>query len=812
MPDIQPEIVELNSADAHGAINSACRFDDHDGQRFIQIHGKSFYIYDLNDSVSERFVCIQLHLTGYARLTEIAKGFDIPLRSLHHWKTSVMRGGLEALLPKAIPGRPRTVTTTIKRQVLRCINQGKTHEQICKQFNLSGSSIDRIVAEEKGNHQMAVQTILDEESFLELPLPEGASHVAAETSQTQNSLDYLNADCNSTSEVDSNSEATLDESDFDSSLPVCDPLNRSLDRTMARIGLLEDAEPLFAPGRRLDCMGFFMIVALLSSHPVLSIFERIYGKTLAPAFYGLRTTVMILLMMALLRIKRPENLRQYNPANLARVLGLDRVMEVKTLRRKLQSLAGLGRGTELMDQLGRARLEGVQAPTDGALELVYIDGHVQCYHGHCKIGQTWSATRNRTVKGRTDTWLHLPGQTPLFYLESPFNESLGTVIEKHRTKIEEVFGSKPVLVFDREGWDLSFLDKLDREGWKFITYRKGNYEALPVERFKNTTTTIGKRSYAHSPVDIGEQCFNLYEKTIGKSGKPSRRKIGVKVFREVRVLSDDRGHQTAIVTNLCALKTDAVAICASLFERWGNQENVFKYMKQEFDLDALLEYNQGDKSSSLRAGEETVPAGVDHPDPRYGQLTREIKDLCEKQTGLLAKYGVAIEKQTGDRQSAQLDEEQLTAAVAAIGKIRAGSHGRQLESLTERIEQLRVMREQCEVREEVAPAGYSRLRSGAKLIADAIKMSAYDLESELFEMLGPYYPNRDKEGRKLIASALRGSGSLRLENGRIAICLEEQTSPNRTAAIDALCRQLNQRQATFPGTDLRIEFETSRPD
>ena len=89
-------------------------------------------------------------------------------------------------------------------------------------------------------------------------------------------------------------------------------------------------------------MGFFMIVALLSSHPVLSIFERIYGKTLAPAFYGLRTTVMILLMMALLRIKRPENLRQYNPANLARVLGLDRVMEVKTLRRKLQSLAGSG--------------------------------------------------------------------------------------------------------------------------------------------------------------------------------------------------------------------------------------------------------------------------------------------------------------------------------------------------------------------------------------------------------------------------------------------------------------------------------------
>jgi hypothetical protein len=96
---------------------------------------------------------------------------------------------------------------------------------------------------------------------------------------------------------------------------------------------------------------------------------------------------------------------------------------------------------------------------------------------------------------------------------------------------------------------------------------------------------------------------------------------------------------------------------------------------------------------------------------------------------------------------------------------------------------------------------------------DAVKMSAYDLESELFEMLTPHYPNRDKEGRKLIVGALRSSGSLRLEGleeGRIVIKLEEQASPNRTRAIDAICRDLNRRQAAFPGTSLRIEFDTTR--
>ena len=36
------------------------------------------------------------------------------------------------------------------------------------------------------------------------------------------------------------------------------------------------------------------------------------------------------------------------------------------------------------------------------------------------------------------------------------------VIKKHQGKIEQLFGGrKPVLVFDREGWDVSFLKELD---------------------------------------------------------------------------------------------------------------------------------------------------------------------------------------------------------------------------------------------------------------------------------------------------------------------------------------------------------------
>jgi hypothetical protein len=40
---------------------------------------------------------------------------------------------------------------------------------------------------------------------------------------------------------------------------------------------------------------------------------KLYGE-IGPAFYGLRTTLLTLLLVALLRIKRPEHLKERDPA------------------------------------------------------------------------------------------------------------------------------------------------------------------------------------------------------------------------------------------------------------------------------------------------------------------------------------------------------------------------------------------------------------------------------------------------------------------------------------------------------------------
>src|SRR2546425_11649924 len=152
--------------------------------------------------------------------------------------------------------------------------------------------------------------------------------------------------------------------------------SRCADRLLARLGLLEDAPPLFGSAAAVPRAGVLLALPVLIASGVFKCAQKIYGS-LGPAFYGLRTSLLTLLLMALWRIKRPEALKEYSPADLGRVLGLDRAPEVKTLRRKLARLAATGRTAQFGQALAQQRV----ALRGAALGFLYIDGHVRVYHG-----------------------------------------------------------------------------------------------------------------------------------------------------------------------------------------------------------------------------------------------------------------------------------------------------------------------------------------------------------------------------------------------------------------------------------------------
>ena len=121
---------------------------------------------------------------------------------------------------------------------------------------------------------------------------------------------------------------------------------------------------------------------------LLRISRKLYGE-IGPAFYGLRTTLLTLLFMALLRIKRPEHLKERDPAAFGSLLGLDRAPEVKTLRRRLTRLAAHHCAEQLGAELARLRVD----QRGHLMGFLYVDGHVRAYHGQRAIASKAYVTR-----------------------------------------------------------------------------------------------------------------------------------------------------------------------------------------------------------------------------------------------------------------------------------------------------------------------------------------------------------------------------------------------------------------------------------
>jgi hypothetical protein len=151
-------------------------------------------------------------------------------------------------------------------------------------------------------------------------------------------------------------------------------------------------------------------------------------------------------------------------------------------------------------------------------------------------------------------------------------EMLPVVLEE----VRKLVGDRRVtVVFDRGGWSPKLFAKLLADGFDLLTYRKAPYPRLPRSRFTPHKATLDGREIEYLLADQG-----IY---LEYGRKKKRKRVHL---RQVTRLSDD-GHQTPIVTSrrdLCALE-----VAYRMFERW-RQENFFKYLREEFALDALVDY------------------------------------------------------------------------------------------------------------------------------------------------------------------------------------------------------------------------------
>jgi hypothetical protein len=249
----------------------------------------------------------------------------------------------------------------------------------------------------------------------------------------------------------------------------------------------------------------------------------------------------------------------------------------------------------------------------------------------------------------------------------------------------------------------------------------------------------------------------------------------------LRIRRQDGGQTVILAGGTDLPATDLAAI---LFGRIGDQENIFKYLRQEFALDCQITYDK-----------TPVAAGADHPNPRYVEAEKLRRDLRRQRNAILARLG---------KSCATLPPEQAIAQARAT--LSPGQIGR-LTDLDARLAQLSDELATLPPREHPAQAGYCQPSVQGRMLSALLATTAWTLENQLVDLITPHYARSEQEARTLIAAVMRTAGSLSLQPGKLVVRLEPQSCPTRTRAVNALGEQLTAMALTFPGSARRLVFE-----
>jgi len=775
-----PLPLETPQPDGRTFLNDSVWFVDSDGYRVVFRWHEPLYRVALSDKLHLRLVAVALRQSGLATQREICRAFGHSAATQTRWEQQYRKHGSDGLVSKKPGGGHRELDTSQEGFVRRWFHAGCSNREMAKRLSVDEATIRRTLKRwGLARKPAAIPRMLPqiEEQVAEMALAsapaavvETVGDVPAETPSPAvvpcpPSPEPCGPEAPAALESPAVSWFTLDG----------DPRDRSGDRALARLGLLDDAVPLFADQESLPRAGALLAVPLLVRHGLTEVFAKVYGS-LCPSFYGLRTIVVTLFLGALLRIKRPEHWKEYRPEDLGAILGLDRAPEVKTVRRKFTRMAAMERGKLLMEELARRRI----AADEDRVAFLYLDGHVREYHGKFPLFEAKKAQRQVVTPAATDTWVHDADGEPLLVVTSEVNAKLTQVLEPILADVRRLVGDqrRMTVIFDRGGFSPKLFARLIAAGFDVITYRKGKAKKLPSGRFALQRRKIDGvwREYKvcdRPRVRVG--ALPAAGKRKGKKGKARQRYLWM---REVRVWRDD-GRQTPILTNRQDLS--AVMVAFRIFQRW-RQENYFKYAEEEFALDALVEY-----------GAEEVPEATDRRNPQWLQFTRRLKEARAEVTRLESELG----------KEAAANEEATRPTMRGF-RIAHAELRQQLQQAETRVERLWKQRQQTPKR--IPASDLKMLKTEKKLIADAIKMAAYQVETELLGMLQDHYARADEEGRTLLHAAFQSPARLEVAEGELCVTIGRQSSPHRTAALAALCEQLDALAIPFPGTHLRLRL------
>ncbi len=557
-----------------------------------------------------------------------------------------------------------------------------------------------------------------------------------------------------------------------------------MERIGASIGRLTEATTSFERVKAVTKGGVLFSLPALLSNGLLTHTKEYFS--LPKGYYNITHIFITLAFAALLRIKNIESIQYYSPGELGKVLGIDRVAEVKTLRGKLGILAKQNNAQEWNLKLSKGWMESAGTISG----LLYVDGRVRVYHGKkTKLPKKYVSREKLCLRGMSDYWVNDAFGRPYFVVSSAHNKGLLSILRTEIIpKLLKEIPNQPTeaelthnpqlsrfsIIFDREGYSPEFFKQMwEEHRISCYTYKKYPGKDWPIEMFKEQEVKLHNGEVVR---------MKLAEKKTKLS-----KKVNV---REIRRLTKS-GHQTAIITTDFIPETTVIA--ANMFARWS-QENFFKYMREHFGIDRLIEY-----------GTTPVDETVEVVNPKYRELDSQIRSVSQKLGRKVAEFGrITLKLEGKDNDNEEYEIKKYVNEKSQLQEV--------IELYQNEVVNLRKQRKQVDkniaIGELPESEKYSSLLNEKKHIMDTIKMIAYRAETAMATIIQPKLSMR-KTTRVLLRQIFSTEVDIEpdTKNNILNVTLHSLSNEKSNKIVVNLCNRLNETETVYPGTNMRLFYK-----
>ena len=546
------------------------------------------FSHEEDDLESFRFITSQLVVNGNVKQKEIVKAFGISAISVKRYVKRLRKCGSKGFFRQAKARSAHVLTADIKEKVQKLLEKGQTASEIGRKLNIKSSTIRKAIKSGR----------IEKKGAEEEQPPEPARN---------------------------KSERNV----IDSQASMGLGCTREQDRVDAAFGELDGAKPVFGHNQDVKSAGVLLCLPALLLNGLLKYADKCV--TLPKGYYGLESLLLLLAFAVLLRMKSVESIRRWDTGELGKTIGLDRIPEVRTLRKKIEHIANHGDPSQWSKELSKYWMD----EDTGLAGTLYVDGHVRVYNGNkTSLPKRYVSRQKLCLRGLTDYWVNDAIGQPFFVVTRAVNAGLLSVLREEiipqllqdvpQQPTEEELEANRYLyrfgvVFDREGYSPEFFKEMWGKRIACYTYKKYDDDTWPESEFVENEVALPSGEVVK--MKLAER--GVYYKN---------QKLWV---REVRKLNESR-HQTTLITT--DFVNEAKVLAGKMFSRWS-QENFLKYMMEHFGIDRLIEYKQ-----------EEIDETAKVVNPRYRELESTIRSKTTLLSRQQAKYGALILETTDGKE------------------------------------------------------------------------------------------------------------------------------------------------------------------